>query len=888
MADLLNKITGKEINRRDFLKASALASATFALIGGVELNEVADAATANAAVNGEGKWVPFSCYGGCGSKCYNSAYIVDGIPIRQKTDDTHPDSYDYPQQRGCMKGRSARQWVLSPDRLKYPMKRKHWEPGGGGGDVALRGQDEWERISWEEAYEYIAAEFTRIKEKYGNKAFLAPGTADTRGGLTYGWILNAMGGCTTIWGNQSAGGIYVPMVNMRGYIPSETADRYNILKSELIVLWANNPVWTCPGTNAWNYTVAKERGAKIIMIDPFFNPTAQAIADEWIPVRPGTDTALLAGIAYYMIVNDLQDQDFIDKYMLGFDADHMPAGSEGKENFRGYILGEYDGVPKTPEWAAEICGTPATTIESLAYRMATAKTMSMKSTWAPGRAYNGTNFAQMFYTVGWMTGNVGVVGSEVSLIPVSPTSQFGGPALVYGGASKYVAPKNETCTDPYGGGTVWWPGTISEDQFYGLPITQVYDAILTGKYHDLGTKSEKDIDIKCYFKGNACSPFNQFVNASKGYEAFRTPGKLDFVLSCDFFMTTDCLFADIVLPAATLWEVGYNVRTGTRDALYWGNKVFNPLFEAKTEEEWEYELGKKMGLDLDAIRPTTFKENGLNMLAGAQVIQQDGVSTENLVSITKDDVEQLGVDLPIQEGIMPIQEMMEKGIYQVPRSEGDNFGYTPFEDFIRDPEANPLATASGKFEVYCQNVHDVIARFGTTYIDPLPKYDKCLEGYEDSFVDWEKKVKGELPLQMITPHPLRGAHTTYMNLNSSAELFPNDILVNEIDTQAAGLAHGDTALITSAHGKMLRRVSVTNRIMPGVVSMCEANWTNLDDAGIDRGGNPNSITGGPLVGEGLSPYNSLLVKIEKWTGEPLTPDYLRTLRTFDEEGNKQW
>ena len=106
-------------------------------------------------------------------RCVNRSLVRDGKVICQDTDSLHPDSPDYPQQRGCARGRSLRHAIFSKDRLKYPLKRKHWRVGGG--DKELRGCDEWERISWDEALDIVASEVTRIKNKYGNKAILATG-----------------------------------------------------------------------------------------------------------------------------------------------------------------------------------------------------------------------------------------------------------------------------------------------------------------------------------------------------------------------------------------------------------------------------------------------------------------------------------------------------------------------------------------------------------------------------------------------------------------------------------------------------------------------------------------------------------------------------------------
>jgi anaerobic dimethyl sulfoxide reductase subunit A len=142
--DFLTKtLTETALTRRSFLKWSAALGGAAALAGGVGfgLKKVKDVAQAAP----EGEWISASCWHNCGGRCANYAYVVDGIVTKQKTDDSHPDSPDYPQQRGCGRGRSQRHQVFGADRLKYPMKRKNWEPGGG--NKELRGQDEWVRIS---------------------------------------------------------------------------------------------------------------------------------------------------------------------------------------------------------------------------------------------------------------------------------------------------------------------------------------------------------------------------------------------------------------------------------------------------------------------------------------------------------------------------------------------------------------------------------------------------------------------------------------------------------------------------------------------------------------------------------------------------------------------
>lgn len=130
MANLIEKAKSYSMNRRSFLGLSAGAAAAITLPG-CGLTKVDSTTAAANLANKEGEWIPAACWHNCGGRCSNKAYVVEGVVVRQKTDDTHPDSPDYPQQRGCNRGRSQRMQVFGVDRLKYPMKRKNWEPGGG-------------------------------------------------------------------------------------------------------------------------------------------------------------------------------------------------------------------------------------------------------------------------------------------------------------------------------------------------------------------------------------------------------------------------------------------------------------------------------------------------------------------------------------------------------------------------------------------------------------------------------------------------------------------------------------------------------------------------------------------------------------------------------------
>ena len=188
-------------------------------------------------------------------------------------------------------------------------------------------------------------------------------------------------------------------------------DRMRMRKAKLIVMWGVNSAVSSNGSPTYYYLQAKKAGAKFIFIDPLYNDTAMALADEWIPIRPGTDTTMLLGMAYHMIVNNLHDQAFLDKYCVGFDADHLPEGVDPKENFKDYVLGTYDGQPKTPEWASKYCGVPPQKIRDLAQELATTHPAQIVTAGAPARINNGECLPHAMLTVAWMSGNTGYIGA---------------------------------------------------------------------------------------------------------------------------------------------------------------------------------------------------------------------------------------------------------------------------------------------------------------------------------------------------------------------------------------------------------------------------------------------------------------------------------------------
>ena len=308
----------KSIKRRDFLRASAGAAAAAAAFGAAgatrahadEAHAGYDEVAHDAEIVEElGEWVPIHCHQNCNQMCLNMGYVVDGVVVRQKTDDWHEDSFDCPQQRGCLRGRSLRQQVYNADRIKYPMKRKNWQPGGGeAAHGELRGKDEWERITWDEALTYVVDELKRVYAEYGKEGVIcngwrwAPGSAMLRsfGGAIYNTETESFG----CWAFQTeALGLYSwgdhPDIMM-------APDKYDLPNAETIVLYCTNPAWSQHSAMYWLQN-AKASGTEFVYVGPDKNVSASMLGARWIPVRPGTDTAFLLGVMYEMVRLDRQE-----------------------------------------------------------------------------------------------------------------------------------------------------------------------------------------------------------------------------------------------------------------------------------------------------------------------------------------------------------------------------------------------------------------------------------------------------------------------------------------------------------------------------------------------------------------------------------------------------
>ncbi len=293
-------------------------------------------------------------------------HVRDDEVVYVETDNTGDDRYGDHQVRACLRGRSIRRRINHPDRLNYPMKR-----------VGKRGEGKFERISWQEALDTLADRLKRIVAEYGNEAvYINYSSGIVGGNITrsspsaspVARLMNCYGGSLNQYGTYSTAQIACAMPYTYGSNDGNSTS--DIENSKLVVMFGNNPAETrmSGGGITWYLEQARERSnVRMIVIDPRYTDTAAGREDEWIPIRPGTDAALVAGIAWVLINENLVDQPFLDKYCVGYDEKTLPAGAPENGHYKAYILGEGDdGVAKTPQWASRITGIPADRIIKLA------------------------------------------------------------------------------------------------------------------------------------------------------------------------------------------------------------------------------------------------------------------------------------------------------------------------------------------------------------------------------------------------------------------------------------------------------------------------------------------------------------------------------------------
>jgi len=759
---------------------------------------------------------------------------------------------------------AQRRRVYNPKRVLYPLKRIGFEPGGRS-STENRGKGEFARISWNEALDILVSELKRIKETYGNSAIftIASGHSNSASINAHGVlrrVLNFWGGHTPMirnpdswegwtWGAEHVWGFDESC----GIGPWIDLLEDTMQHSELSIAWSydqEQSSWIEGQDSSQWLLWLKELGKKMIFISPDLNYTAATKADKWIPIRPGTDAALAVAIAYVWIIEGIYDDDYVRTHSVGFDK------------WKEYVLGDNDGLPKTPEWAADITGVPARVTKALAREWASKRTHLWIRYGGACRAPYSTEWARMMVFLQTMQGmgKPGVsINPIISTAPMDLSIKYPNPAgelaLKFGLSTMMdipaatifsKMPENpvrqsiyqtlvpQAILNPpvrwYG----WWRSAPVEEQF----IERIYPIPGESEVHMIWWDTVSNIA--------------NWNNTNKWAEAYRSP-KIEFSVAQAIMLENDALFADIVLPLCTQLEredFGYpGLAPGMHKGMGQNNLVMvytKKCIEPLGESESDYEIARL-------------------------VAERLGVENEFTEGNTVDDwIRKCFEKTSLPEHIS-FEEFKKKGYYvfKFPDDWPRNPGLRHFYE-----TGTGLKTPSGKIEFFSQRLAD---RFpDDEERSPIPRYITGGKTHQENLKGIRSK---EYPLLVESPHPRYRFHSQYDTISWLHEIpthklikdgYYYDVLwMNPQDADVRGIKNGDLIRIFNERGFVVTAAYVTERMIPGVVRIPNgAGYNPIEIGKSSRGGTINTITPINTMSRnvfGMAP-NAFLVQVEKWEG----------------------
>ncbi|MEP4199276.1 MAG: molybdopterin-dependent oxidoreductase [Aliishimia sp.] len=543
-------------------------------------------------------------------------------------------------------------------RITSPMIRKSWLEGGPGTAGEKRGKDAFVAVSWDEANRLVAGELTRIRRDFGNSAIYAG---------SYGWasagrfhhaqsqlkrFLNCIGGHSYSKNTYSfaAAEVVVPHIlgTFRAFIDTTTSWESIAKDCDLFVAFGGVPLKNGQisqgGVGAHvqkaGLFAAHEAGVEFVNISPLRSDIDPEIGAQWIAPRPSTDSALILALCHSLLVENLHDAAFLNRYCTGFDR------------FAPYLLGQTDGVAKTADWAADICDLEAETIRDLARRMAKGKTMISVS-WSLTRQDHGEQPFWGTITLAAMLGQIGLPGTGFG---------FG-----------YSAMNNIGLNRHHINYAALPQGTNPVPDF--IPVARITDMLENPGApfeYDGNTYTYPDIKLVWWAGGN---PFHHHQDLNSLRRAWAKP---DTIIANEWCWNSLAQHADIVLPCTTTLERSDIALTPKDPFQVAMDQAIPPIGDARDD----HEIFKGIAAELDAEKAFT-----------------EDKSPEDwqrwIYDVSRQQAAQAGVELPNWA------TFQRQGYVKIDTPDAPT---VMLADFRADPVANPLKTPSGLIEIFSETI----------------------------------------------------------------------------------------------------------------------------------------------------------------------------------------
>jgi len=718
----------------------------------------------------------------------------------------------------------------APSRITAPMVRESWLTEGPGSNTHRRGKEAFIEVSWEQAEELVANEIIRVREEHGSNAIYAG---------SYGWasagrfhhaqsqlkrFLNCSGGFTSSVFTYSfaAAEAMIPHVlgSFREFLNTTTSWNSIAERGELVVAFGGIPLKNgqidSGGLGAHRQKEgllkAKSAGVEFVNVSPLRSDMMDAVNAEWLAARPNTDVAIMLGLAHTLVVENLHQMDFLDRYCVGF------------EKFAEYLVGTTDGISKDADWAASISEIPADTIRHLARKMAANRTMISVS-WSLTRQDHGEQPFWMAITLAAMLGQIGRPGCGFGF-GYSASNSIGAEfPLIKGGSMPQG--KNE----------------VSDF----IPVSRVADMLLNpGASFSFDGKelTYPDIQLVWWAGGN---PYHHHQDLNRLQKAWEKP---QTVICNDWCWNSMAKRADIVLPCTTHVERN-DVSLSQRDSyMIRMEKAVDAPGLARDDYEIFRGIARWMNIE-PAFSEGRDADDWIRWIYGRTTTSDGKIGDLASTQVSGNSEAENTLELPDWDAFC------EKGWHRFETPEKPR---VMLEAFVKDPDANPLSTPSGKIEIYSETV----AGFG--YAD-CPGHPVWQAPYE-----WIGNSDAR-QLHLISNQPGTKLHSQLDQGSTSREGKIADrepVMLHPDDAAARKIGDGDIVKLHNDRGACLGVAVVSDDVRTGVVQMTTGAWWDPDETGMCRHGNPNVLTrdkGTSSLGQGPTAH-TCLIEIDLFEGSP--------------------